>query len=268
MGRNKKTKEEKAFEKWEADGRPQIFNKNLELEQDEYFVMFWNWKSGKYNPKYYVSNYGQVLSFIGDAKVLARPIDKKTGYANVSGLGKVHDVVFYSFARHHMKEKDKAITWTSETSRKVEEIITPQELRKISKEAHVHHINKKRADNREINLELESKEIHKFYHKLANKSNDVKRIVELHTSNKVNQTEPSGVVIDEHGIERVEGTKEQYQKIADNAYYSLLKKLYGNLTEEEAREAVEVLKVYDKDYIGKEMTIDLSTGKKLIVTIG
>lgn len=158
----------KRFERWDANKTP-LYNKDgdlLVLKEDEEFTMLYDYRGGapgtnketRFNPRYYVSNYGNIISFskvnsdepellLNKTNASKKEKDKKRARYIKAGGWYVHKVVYLSFVMREEKVLDK---------------LSKQEFSyKDINHMEVHHIDHDRRNNVLSNLQGLNGKVHK-----------------------------------------------------------------------------------------------------------
>ena len=269
---------QKRFEKWNANKTP-VFNsegEELILKDDEYFTMlcdYYNSRKGTnretlFNPRYYISNYGNIISFTELNKDTPKWLLRKGNQGKITDYEKcggwyVHVAIYFSFVLATEEQRDYL------SRQKIQ-------LRKYNGKYQVHHIDRDHWHNYLGNLQGLTTEIHDALttigdrhvgiEKFKSDKNYVKNVLRKINANELEIEDGKSIVIPdskETAVIQTEVLLSDYSK-----EQSLLME-YGLTAHEKVKEAVEMIGIqnFEEDQIialqfdGEEMPLSFNVKK-------
>lgn len=155
----------KLFKQWQ-DG--ELWISDLTVRPDEIFVPIWDERLQKINYRYYVSNYGQVLSFINPEPKVLKNYEVTGKYLECGNKWRVNRLVWFSFMVD-------AIRRNQQLDPEYDEIRSINDLRKL-RDVNIHHVDKNPQNNQFINLRAYKTEIHDMLHKIDKTKDEIERL--------------------------------------------------------------------------------------------
>lgn len=211
------------FKKWDSDRYPLYNSDNEEFTcEGERFVPAYDYHNQRVDKKYYVSDKGNVLSFVffgTDKPIVMKQASDKRGYMLCGNSWRVHKLVWFSFAADALENGTDFPDFygvdikTMKDLKKMARAIKENEKKGIDEGEEIHHMDKNPKNNSIANLQCDADKMHDLIHALDKMESDDERMQKIvETPNAFVQDNATIIFADSDGVSAHEIDEQELMK--------------------------------------------------------
>ena len=257
------------FKKWDSDRYPLYNSDNEEFTcEGERFVPAYDYHNQRVDKKYYVSDKGNVLSFVffgTDKPIVMKQSPDKRGYMLCGNSWRVHKLVWFSFAADALENGTDFPDFygvdikTMKDLKKMARAIKENEKKGIDEGEEIHHMDKNPKNNSIANLQCDADKMHDLIHALDKMESDDERMQKIvETPDAFVQDNATIIFADEKGVSAHEVSLDELMEHSSDTVKSQLEAMMQGEWIKRSNEAVRmILEDIGYDFFGRPFSVDI-----------